>query len=222
MSASYNFQRNSVYCGDCLEVLNSFPPKSVDLVYVDPPFGSGEDYEVVFKDGVEVRHFKDRWIGGKQSYLDWMAPRIRAIHQVLKPTGSLYLHCDYHLNAHLRVLCDSIFLEENFRNEIIWKRKDAQSSVGRYGVNNDTILFYSMSDKFTFNKRYTPLSKETSDAWYNRPETAKKDIVNRLGMTVKAGTKRFYNLADVSASGPRVGTRVHYEWKGKWPRHGSH
>lgn len=217
-----SFQPNTIYCGDCLEVLSGFPPQSVDLIYVDPPFGSGENYEVVFKDGVEVRHFKDRWIGGKQSYLDWMAPRIRAIHQVLKNTGSFYLHCDYHLNAHLRVLCDSIFSESNFQNEIVWKRKDAQSSVSTYGVNNDTILFYTKSDKFTFNKGYTPLSEKTAEAWYSRPEVAKTNIVNRLGATVKAGTTRYYNLADVSASGPRHGTRAHYEWRGKMPRVGSH
>jgi len=217
-----SFQPNTIYCGDCLEVLSAFPPESVDLVYVDPPFGTGESYEVVFKDGVEVRHFEDRWVGGKKGYLDWMTPRIRAIHTVLKETGSFYLHCDYHLNAYLRKLCDEIFGEGNFRNEIIWKRKDAQSSVGRYGVNNDTILYYTKSDKFTFNKVYTPLSKKTADAWYNKPEIATSDIVNRLGVTIPTGTKRYYNLADVSASGPRLGTRAHYEWKGKWPRAGSH
>ncbi len=105
-----------------------------------------EDYEIVFKDGVEVRHFKDRWIGGKQSYLDWMRPRIRALHQVLKQTGSFYLHCDSHLNGYLREMCDTQFREGNFRNEIVWKRTSAHSGEGKirkYGVVHDTILFYS-------------------------------------------------------------------------------
>jgi DNA modification methylase len=216
------FQPNTIYCGDCLDVLNGFSPESADLIYIDPPFGSGEDYEVVFRDGVEVRHFKDRWIGGKPGYIDWMRPRVRAIHTVLKRTGSFYLHCDHHLNAHLRILCDEIFGEGNFQNEIIWKRKDAQSFTSRYGVVNDTILFYTKSDDYTFNKGYTDLSQETSDNWYSKEEIAQADIVNKLGKTIKAGTVRYVNYADMSAPGPRVGTRVHYKWRGKLPPPGRH
>jgi DNA modification methylase len=70
-------ETNTVYCGDCLEVMTKYVPTNmVDLVYVDPPFGSGEEYEIVFKDGVEVRHFADRWIGGKEGYINWIKPRI--------------------------------------------------------------------------------------------------------------------------------------------------
>lgn len=217
-----SFQPNSVYCGDCLDVLNSFPSDSVDLVYIDPPFGSGENYEVVFKDGVEVRHFKDRWIGGKDGYINFMRPRIRAIHTVLKETGSFYLHCDWHLNYRLRSLCDEIFGERSFQNEIVWKRKDAQSFTSRYGVVNDTILFYTKSDKYTFNRGYTDLPQSTADSWYNHPEVATVNTVNRLGKTIKAGTTRYYNLADLSAPGPRPGTKAHYQWKGVLPPSGRH
>ncbi len=167
--ATEALETNAIYCGDCLEVLSSFPPESVDLVYVDPPFGSGEDYEIVFKDGVEVRHFKDRWIGGKQSYLDWMRPRIRAIHQVLKQTGSFYLHCDAHLNGYLREMCDIQFHEGNFRNEIVWKRTSAhtgQGKIRRYGAVHDTILFYSKGDEYMFNPKYTEYDKEYEEKFY--------------------------------------------------------
>lgn len=166
-------QVNAIYCGDCLQVLNDLEKGSVDLIYVDPPFGSGQNYEIVFKDGVEVRHFKDRWIGGKQSYLDWMAPRIRAIHQVLNTRGSFYLHCDWHLNAHLRVLCDSIFHESNFRNEIVWKRTFAHSGEGvikKYGVQHDTILFYTKSDDYTFNPTHTSLSDEYKTKFFRHSD----------------------------------------------------
>ncbi len=104
----------------------------------------------------------------------------------------------------------------------MWKRKDAQSFTSRYGVVNDTILFYSKSDKYTFNRGYTELSQETADAWYSNPEVAKVDTVNRIGKTVKKGTTRYYNLADFSAPGPRPGTKAHYEWKGKFPPTGRH
>ncbi len=223
MTTQSYFQPNTIYCGDCLEIMTKhILSDSIDLIYVDPPFGSGEEYEIVFKDGVEVRHFTDRWIGGKEGYINWIKPRIRDIHRVLKDTGSFYLHCDYHLNAYLRIACDEIFGEANFNNEIIWKRKDAQSSVKKYGINNDTILFYSKTKNFTFNKLYTPLSKKTQDSWYKKTEVATKTLVNRIGKRIPKGTVRRYNLGDVSASGSRIGTRAHYEWKGKFPRNGSH
>ena len=121
---------------------------------MDPPFGSGKDYEVVFKDGVEIRHFTDRWIGGKQGYLRWIEPIIRECARVLKDTGSFYLHCDDHLNAYLRVLCDDIFREGNFRNEIVWQRTNAHNDPVRYGRVHDTILFYTKSDSYTWNPQY--------------------------------------------------------------------
>jgi len=187
-----SFKPNTIYCGDCLEVLSQFPPESVDLIYVDPPFGSGENYEIVFKDGVEVRHFKDRWIGGKQSYIDWMAPRVRAIHQVLKTTGSFYLHCDAHLDFRLRQLCDEVFGENNFRNEIIWKRTSAHTGEGkvkRYGTIHDIILFYTKSNNYTFNAQYTALGEEYVEKFYRHTD---KD-------------ERRYRLSDLTAAGIRHG-----------------
>jgi len=76
--------------------LKSFSDECVDLVYLDPPFFSNRKYEVLWGDGYEVRAFEDRWKGGIDHYILWMEERIGELHRVLKRTGSLYLHCDWH------------------------------------------------------------------------------------------------------------------------------
>lgn len=204
----------------------------IDLVYIDPPYDSRADYRTsVHLPAVDIEQkpnvmeqfaYSDTWKNGTTSYLEMLTPRLFLIRELLSAKGSLYVHIDWHVGHYVKVILDEVFGRENFVNEIVWKRKDAQSSVGKYGVNHDNILFYRKSDSFTFNKGYTPLSEKTAEAWYNKPETIQGDVVNRLGTTIKAGTTRYYNLADVSASGPRLGTRAHYEWKGKMPRPGSH
>lgn len=143
-------QTNSIYCGDNLEVLSQFPEKSVDLIYADPPFFSNKHYEVIWNDGAEIRAFEDRWQGGIEHYIDWMKPRLRECHRVLKNTGLMYLHCDWHANAHLRILMDEIFGENNFQNEIIWCYKGG-NATRRFRQKHDTIFLYSRTDKYTFN-----------------------------------------------------------------------
>lgn len=145
---------NTIYCGDCVEVLSRFDDESVDLIYIDPPFFSGRHYAVIWKDNAEIRAFEDRWKGGSKgihNYIEWMEPVIVQCHRVLKSTGSMYLHCDWHANAHLRLLMDRIFGLKNFQNEVIWFYKGGGASRKRFGRKHDTILFYSKSDKWTFN-----------------------------------------------------------------------
>lgn len=88
------------------------------------------------------------------AYLSMMAIRLKELHRVLKPTGSLYLHCDATASHYLKILLDAVFGVKNFRNEIIWKRTTAHSDSKRYGRNADTILFYTKSDKWTWNQLY--------------------------------------------------------------------
>jgi len=88
------------------------------------------------------------------AYLTMMAPRLVELRRVLKPTGSIYLHCDSTASHYLKVLMDAIFGPQQFRNEIVWKRTSAHSDPGRYGANIDTLLFYSRSDTWTWNQVY--------------------------------------------------------------------
>lgn len=115
-----SFKPNTIYAGDCKEVLRHFPENCVDMVYADPPFFSNEQYEVIWGDGYELRAFEDRWKGGIQNYIAWMKERIIECHRVLKDTGLFYLHCDWHAGHYLKVMCDEIFGYNNFRNEIVW------------------------------------------------------------------------------------------------------
>lgn len=145
---------DAVYCGDCQRVLGNtveFPDSCVDLIYVDPPFFSNRKYELLWNDGYELRAFEDRWKGGVENYVAWMEPKLRECHRVLKPTGTMYLHCDWHANAHLRIIMDRIFGSNRFLNEIIWHYRSGAGTPRRFGRKHDTILFYSKSGEYTFN-----------------------------------------------------------------------
>jgi len=134
-----------IYCEDNLKQLAMMPADCVDLVYLDPPFFSNRFYEVIWGDEAEVRSFEDRWAGGIEVYIQWMRDRLMEVRRVLKPTGSVYLHCDPHASHYLKVMMDEVFGESNFRNEIIWKRSHGHNSARRFGASHDTILFYSKS-----------------------------------------------------------------------------
>lgn len=146
-----SFQPNTIYCGDCKEVLRHFPENCVDLIYLDPPFFSNRQYEVIWGDGYELRAFEDRWKGGINNYIAWMEERLRECHRVLKENGSIYLHCDWHADAHLRILMDRLFGDKNFKNELIWFYKGGGSSTRFFSRKHDVILFYSKGDEWTFN-----------------------------------------------------------------------
>ena len=154
---------NSIYEGDNLEILSKFPSESIDLIYLDPPFFSNRHYEVIWKDGAELRAFQDRWQGGVEHYISWMEPRLRECQRVLKESGSIYLHCDYHADAHLRILMDKIFGEHNFRNEIVWHYKKWSAGWQQFQRNHDIILFYSKSSnkKRLFNKMFMDRAEST-------------------------------------------------------------
>ena len=130
---------NSIYCGDNLIWLKKMPNRSVDLIYIDPPFFSNKNYEVIFNDGEEIRSFEDRWQGGINHYIEWMKDRVFEMHRVLKDTGSFYLHCDWHASHYLKAMCDTIFGYNNFQNEIIWRRTGAHNSIRSFGSIHDTL-----------------------------------------------------------------------------------
>jgi len=145
-------ETNVIYCGDNAEVMRRYiPDNSIDLIYADPPFFSNKTYEVLWGDGYELRAFEDRWKGGINNYIAWMEPKIAECFRVLKETGSMYLHCDYHANAYLRVLMDKIFGEKNFQNEIVWAYKLGGRPRKGFPRKHDTIFFYSKHPKkFSF------------------------------------------------------------------------
>ncbi len=130
------------------------------------------------------------------AYIVMMAPRLAELYRVLKPTGSLYLHCDPTMSHYLKLLLDVIFGVENFRNEIIWKRTSAHSDTKRFSHVTDTIFFYSKSNYFTWNPQF-----EAHDESYLRAKYGNTDPDGR----------RYY-LGDMNSPNPRH--NLMYEWKG--------
>jgi len=196
---------NTLYYGDNLDILQRYiKDESVDLVYLDPPFNSNANYNVLFaqKDGAQssaqIQAFEDTWQwdqnaiqtytrevekGGPvadalrafnlilgdsnmMAYLTMMAPRLQELRRVLKPTGSLYLHCDPTASHYLKVLLDMVFGAENFRNEISWKRQGAHSDSRGYGSVHDTILFYVKSINFIWNDIFQEYDQNYVDQYY--------------------------------------------------------
>jgi DNA modification methylase len=192
-----------IYCGDNLEQLRKLPEGCVDLIYIDPPFNSNRNYEVFWGETKEKRSFADRHESTK-AYIDYMRPRCVELHRVLKKTGSFYYHCDWHASHYVKVMLDQIFGENNFLNEIVWKRSDAKSDVGQgakhFGRVHDSIFYYVGRDSgYTFNPKFNPLSQSTVDSWYKH---------------VEEGTGRRYNKADVTGPGGAAKGCPVYEWNG--------
>ncbi len=152
---------NQLILGDNLEILKSLESESIDLIYLDPPFFSNRNYEVIWGDAGEIRSFQDRWSGGVDHYIAWLKERVIEMHRLLKPTGSIFLHCDWHANAYIRVLIlDKIFGANLFRNEIVWKRTTAHSNSKRLGRIYDTIFYYAKSEKHVVNPVVTDFSEK--------------------------------------------------------------
>lgn len=152
---------NILYCGDCKDILKDFPKECIDLIYIDPPFFSNRPYEIIWHNGAEKRAFEDRWKGGIQHYIKWMAERLIECYKVLKKDGLIYLHCDWHASHYLKIEMDKIFGENNFRNEIVWCYGGGGMPKNDFGRKHDIIFRYSKSDKYIYRSQYKPYSEGT-------------------------------------------------------------
>lgn len=194
-----NQNGNLVLRGECLSACAYLKDKgiTVDLIYIDPPFASGADYakkvylrrnpkvaEAIRQteselDIEELRSFEEKMYGdiwNKESYLNWMYENLMAIKSVLSDTASIYVHLDYHIGHYVKILMDEIFGEDNFRNEIIWKRTGAHNDAGKYGVVHDNILWYTKTNEYYFRESYIELTEEHKNTRfkYLDPETGRK------------------------------------------------
>lgn len=194
----------TIYCGDNLDKLRDMPDACVDLIYIDPPFNSNRNYEVFRGETKEKRAFEDRHESTK-AYIDFMRPRCVQLARVLKKTGSFYYHCDWHASHYVKVMLDQIFGENNFQNEIVWKRFSAKNDSGRYGRGHDTIFFYTASPRFTWNPQYGPYEVGYVEQNYRY---------------VEEETGRRYRKDNLTAN--KGGGDVDYEWHGQKPYKGRH
>ena len=124
----------------------------VQLIYLDPPFGTGDVFHLKLPRGgkrLSIPIFSDT--RPEAEYLGWMRTILEGCRELLSPTGALYLHIDYRMSAQLRLLLDEIFGRQHFMNEIIWSYKTGGRSTRRYPRKHDNILFYRKSNRVYFN-----------------------------------------------------------------------
>jgi len=122
------------------------------------------------------------------AYLIYMVRRLLEMKSILKPTGSIYLHCDPTASHYVKVMMDGIFGHNNFRSEIIWKRTSSHNSARRWGPVHDVVLFYSKSEAYTWNRVSQPYDDAYIDAFYrHRDENGRYQLDNLTGAGVRSG-----------------------------------
>jgi site-specific DNA-methyltransferase (adenine-specific) len=216
-----------LYYGDNLDILRRYvKDETVDLVYLDPPFNSAQNYNAFFqeKDGAaaasQIRAFEDTWHWNVESerayqelvtqpgkvsevmqafrtflgqndmmaYLAMMAPRLVELRRTLKPTGSLYLHCDATASHYLKLLCDAVFGPNTFQNEIIWKRTGSHGGAKRWGPIHDVILFFGKTDEPKWNRVYQDYDPDyISDFYRFEDEKGRYRLVTLTGAETRTG-----------------------------------
>jgi len=139
------------------------------------------------------------------AYLVSIGVRLGQAHRVLTTEGSLYLHVDPTASHYLKIVLDAIFGQQNFRNEIAWRRTHAHSGSRRYGPIHDSLLFYSRSEKYTWHQQHSPYAREYIDTYFRQTDA-----------------RGAYQAITCTGPGDRFGTLAHYPWKGKLPPPGRH
>lgn len=216
-----NPNQNLIVRGECVSACAYLKDKgiSVDLVYIDPPFASGADYakkiyirrnpkvaEAIRQaeselDIEELKVFEEKMYGDiwdKERYLNWMYENLMAIKSVMSDTASIYVHLDWHIGHYVKVLMDEVFGEDNFRNEIVWKRSTAHNDSTGFANLHDSIFYYSKSLDLFFDIPLVPYTQEYIDRYYNKEDENGRKYLDR----------------DLSAKGLK-GSGYSYSWKGK-------
>ena len=152
---------------DNLELMKQLPNESISLIYCD----------VLYNTGKKFKDYDDN-LGTPQQAIEWYEPRLIEMKRLLKNNGSIYLQCDYRLVHYLKVKMDEIFGIDNFQNDIIWCYNGGGVTKSRFNKKHDNILFYSKSNKFTFNTQYQPYNKNSAKRLLNQHKG--KDKSDRL------------------------------------------
>lgn len=209
--------RNKLFWGDNLQVMSHLLKEyrgKVDLVYIDPPFDSKADYKKRIQlkgqsaegdsSSFEEKQYGDIW--NNDEYLQFMYERLVLLKELVSERGSIYLHCDPTRSHYVKICMDEIFGNDNYFNEIVWKRSGVHSSTKGFGPVHDVILAYSKSKNFKWNPQHAAYDQEYIDSWFNKTDE----------------NERKYGLVVLSAPGERLGTKAHYPIRGRFPPQGRH
>ena len=188
-----SFSPNSFLVGDNLEILKSLPDNSVDLVYLDPPYNTGRNFG----------EFEDAFPSMLAYASDFLKPRLKECHRILKNDGNIIVHVEARNNPYVRFALDEVFGEKNFRNEIIWKSGGNAKNKKQLGRYHDNLSVYSKSNKPKFNPLYQPYDDE-----YKKKSNAK----------LCESRKEWYVTTALHNSQPDVNPRpnLRYEWNGHY------
>ncbi len=197
-----NFKNRTVWIRDNIDVLRGINSDSIDLIYLDPPFNSKANYAAPIGSKAAGAAFKDTWSlsdvdvewvnlleakhkklhdvicvamdDSDRSYLAYMAERFLEMHRILKPTGSIYLHCNQDMSHYLKLLMDAIWQRKNFINEIVWNYgtpSGGRSSGKKPVKTHDVLLVYAQQyGKHLYNRQYTPYSDSYIDNWFRHTD----------------------------------------------------
>lgn len=244
MRIDYENGKNKLIYGDNLTIMQEMPRNCIDLIYLDPPFNSNRNYNMMYKtmtgypvpeqaeafcdmwtlDSKDIeklrmiRHtlesyeldsdiidFWDNWLKALRttnekllSYLFYMMERLFEMRRILKPTGSIYLHCDPTASHYIKVMMDGVFGHSNFRNEIVWQRREEKHNLAKYhmGKSHDVILFYAKNENSYYEKIYTPYREDYIKDHYNH----KDDIgyYSTFPATNEGGGNKLYEFKGIT------------------------
>ncbi len=181
------------------------------LIYIDPPFDVGADFSMDIEIGGETFHkepnlleqiaYRDTWGRGADSFISMIYERLILMRDLMHEEGSIYVHCDWRVNAHIRECLDEVFGTKNHRNEILWRRANAHNDPGRFGIITDTLHYYSRSERSIWNDVLVPYTQDYLDShWRQKDENGRR-----------------FRLIPLDAPRHGDGGNLLYEWKGKWP-----
>ena len=204
--------KNKIFLGDCLEAIESLGAElesGIKIIYIDPPFFSGQDYKIKEKGAAgrknaasltEYDSYSDVWEGGLEEYLSFMQERIQAMRPLLTEDGSFWLHLDSHVMHYAKVMLDRIFGYENFVNQIIWKRTNSPKAQSHgFGSQHDVILLYANNvQEFQTKTIYRPHDKRALRPYSYEDERGR------------------FRLIEIEAHGiQRTENRKQFEWRGR-------
>ncbi len=179
----------------------------IKLIYIDPPFDVGADFSMDIPVGdesytkesnvLEEIAYRDTWGKGQDSFLSMIYERLSLMKDLLARDGSIYVHCDSRISHKVKMILDELFGEQNFRNEIIWKRTTSHSDSKTWSKIGDTIFFYTKGDSFTWNPQYEEHSEKYISTKYRYDD---------------GDGRGKYRLHDLTSPSPRP--NMMYEWRG--------